>query len=172
MSPTPAFTVRHHPAFRFARHYRVYLDHDALYLIRMGGLVGVGEFGDPDSRLAWANPGRFVIGWLVSRFLKARAANLDERGPRELLDAHPDNRRLDRTEIASARLEPSSILSGATSVAVLTLTPTSGRAMKYQIEDGTSLKRALDSLPSLLGPALTVTVAWDEASGLPVRRRS
>ena len=54
-------------------------------------------------------------------------------------------------------------------MACWSLTIRDRRPLSFQIEDEASLRTALEHLPRLLGPALRITVAWDEASSRPVR---
>jgi hypothetical protein len=50
MIETPAFIVRSSPPFRMARIFRLYVDRDALYLIRMRGLVGHTDAGSQNPK--------------------------------------------------------------------------------------------------------------------------
>jgi hypothetical protein len=53
---TPAFIVRSYPPFRMARIFRVYVDRDALYLIRMRGLVGHADAGSQNLKKSKSEP--------------------------------------------------------------------------------------------------------------------
>jgi hypothetical protein len=168
MSSLPAFTVRSYPAFRMARMHRVYVDRDVLYLIRMRGVVVIAV---PDADcFFFDDPFSDLLRWWARRSQRSAARELDERGPREMLEAHRQNRRFEAGDIASSRLEPARLLVGhGTYLARWTLTPRGRKAMTFQIEDSASLRTALAVLPGLLGPALSVTVAWDMFQGGPVR---
>jgi hypothetical protein len=169
MNEIPAFNVRSYPPFRMARLYRAYVDHEALYLIRMRGAIGNADAGsrfDP-------HPGRMVTGmilrWWARRSLDAAGRELDARGPRELLDAHRMNLRIAPGDVVESRLDPPRLLGHGEHFACWSLTIRDRRPLSFQIEDEASLRTALEHLPRLLGPALCVSVAWDEPSGRPVR---
>ena len=167
MTSLPAFNVRSYPAFRMARVHRVYVDRDALYLIRMRGAVGIADAGwqyNPQTALFGA-----ILRWWARKSLDSGTRALDERGPREMLEAHPHNARFAPADIASSRLEPAGLMGHGVHLARWTLTPRGRKALSFQIEDSESLRTALAVLPGLLGPALSVTVAWDSSRGGPVR---
>jgi hypothetical protein len=60
MIEIPAFNVRSYPPFRMARLHRVYVDREALYPIRMRGVIGNADAG---SRFE-LHPGRALTGSL------------------------------------------------------------------------------------------------------------
>ena len=95
MIETPAFNVRSYPPFRIARLHRVYVDREALYLIRMRGVIGNADAG---SQFEF-HPGRRLTGmflrWWAKTSLDTASRELDTRGPRELLDAHRMNLRVE-----------------------------------------------------------------------------
>jgi len=169
MNEPPAFNVRAYPAFRMARNFRVYVDRDALYLIRMSGVFGNADAG-PRHTL---HPGKRAIGmllrWWVEKSQSAQAHALDATGPRMMLDSHPHNRRVEPAEVVESRLRPPQLLGYGEHLAHWSLTVRDRRPLKFQIEDAESLKTALEHLPRLLGPALRVSVGWDDANGEPVR---
>jgi hypothetical protein len=162
MIEIPAFNVRSYPPFRLARLHRVYVDHEALYLIRMRGIIGNADAG---SRFE-LHPGRALTGmfprWWAKTSLDATARELDARGPRDMLDAHRMNLRVEPGEVVES-------LGRGEHFACWSLTLRQRRPLSFQIEDTASLRTALEHLPRLLGPALRVSVAWDELSGRPVR---
>src|SRR5262249_7193111 len=102
MNETPAFNVRSYPAFRMARLYRLYVDRDALYLIRMRGVIGSADAG---SRYT-LHPGGALVGallrWWAGWSQDAAARELDARGPREMLDAHRLNLRVEPGEVVES----------------------------------------------------------------------
>jgi hypothetical protein len=169
MSKIPAFNVRSYPAFRIARLYRVYVDRDALYLIRMRGVIGSGDAGSRNE----LHPGRALVGtllrWWAERSQDAGARELDARGPREMLAAHRLNLRVEPGEVVKSRLRPPRLLGHGEHFACWSLTARGRGPLDFQIEDAASLRMALEHLPRLLGPALSVSVAWDESSGRPTR---
>ncbi|GAC1450949.1 MAG: hypothetical protein NVSMB9_35750 [Isosphaeraceae bacterium] len=170
MSQIPAFNVRSYPPFRMARLYRVYADLDALYLIRMRGVIGSADAGSPRLEL---DLGRALTGMILRKWAEksqaAAARGLDSRGPREMLGAHRLNLRVEPGEVVESRLRPPRLLGHGEHVACWTLTTRDRRRLTFQIEDPASLRTALENLPPLLGPALRVSVGWDEASGRSVR---
>src|SRR5207249_4410147 len=101
--------------------------------------------------------------------LDAAARELDARGPRELLDTHRMNLRVEPGEVVESRLGPPRLRGHGEHVACWSLTIRGFRPLSFQIEDAASLRTALEHLPRLLGPALRVTVAWDESGGRSVR---
>lgn len=170
MNEIPAFIVRAYPAFRMARLHRVYVDREALYLIRMAGVLGLSDAG---GGLEF-DPGRVLVGaalrWWAGRAQDARARELDARGPREMLDAHRQNARIEPGEVVSSTLGPPRMLGHGAHLACWKLEVRGSRARTFQIEDAASLKTALVHLPRLLGQALSVSVAWDKAGDRPVPR--
>jgi hypothetical protein len=169
MNGPAAFIVRCYPPFRMARLYRVYVDQGALYLIRMRGVIGNADAG---SRFE-LHPGRRAAGmflrWWASKSLDTSARELDARGPREMLDAHRMNLRVEPGEVAESRLDPPRVLGHGEHFACWSLNLQGRRRLSFQIEDEASLRTALEHLPRLLGPALCVSVALDEPSGQPRR---
>jgi hypothetical protein len=168
MAQIPAFNVRSYPPFRMARLYRVYVDRDALYLIRMRGVIGSADAGPRFE----PHPGRALIGMLLRWWAKnsqdAAASRLDARGPREMLDSHRMNLRVE-PGVVESRLQPPRLLGHGEHFSCWSLTVRGRRRLTFQIEDAASFKTALEHLPRLLGPALSVSVGWDELNGLPVR---
>lgn len=166
----PAFIVRSYPAFRMARLFRVYVDGDALYLIRMRGVIGSADAGSPRHEF---HPGRALVGtllqWWAKRSQDAAANKLDAQGPREMLGAHRLNLRIEPWEVEESRLQPRRLLGHGEHLACWSLTPRGRRPLTFQIEDEASFKTALEHLPRLLGPALTVSVAWDASTGQAMR---
>jgi hypothetical protein len=169
MIEIPAFNVRSYPPFRMARLYRVYVDRETLYLIRMRGVIGNADAGAQFE----LHPGRLLTGmflrWWANSSQDAAARELDARGPREMLEAHRMNRRVEPGDVVESRLEPPRLLGHGEHLACWSLTLRERKPMSFQIEDAQSLRTALEHLPRLLGPALRVSVAWDESSGRPVR---
>ena len=169
MNEIPAFNVRSYPPFRMARLYRAYVDHEALYLIRLRGTIG---YADAGSRFG-PHPGRMVTGiflrWWARTSLDAARRELDARGPREMLDAHRMNLRIAPGDVVESRLDPPRLLGHGEHFACWSLTIRDRRPLSFQIEDEASFRTALEQLPLLLGSALSITVAWDETSRRPVR---
>jgi hypothetical protein len=169
MTEIPASTVRSYPAFRMSRLFRVYVDRDALYLIRMRGVIGHADAGDRFDVHLWRDLTSHLLHWWVRRSLAAATRELDDRGPRGMLDAHRQNLRVERCEVSESRLEPPRLLGHGEHFASWSLTLRDRKPMSYQIEDAESLQTALAHLPRFLGAALQVTVAWDNAGQRPIR---
>jgi hypothetical protein len=122
MSEITAFNVRSYPPFRMARLYRAYVDHEALYLIRMRGAIGIADAGFRFD----LHPGRIVTGmilrWWARTSLDAGASRLDARGPREMLDAHRMNLRIAPGDVVESRLDPRRLLGHGEHLACWSLT--------------------------------------------------
>ena len=158
MSDVPAFSVRSYPAFRMARHHRVFVDAQALYLIRMPGIIGHADAGSQFD----LNPGRAFTGMLIrhwaKRSLAAAAQRLETCDPNDLLADHRRNLRVEPQEVVESRLDPPRLLGHGEHLARWSLTLRDRRPMTFQIEDEESLEIALECLPPLLGEALRVSV--------------
>ncbi len=170
-SEIPAFNVRSYPAFRLARLYRVYVDSDALYLIRMRGIIGIADAGrqpqfvlHPNSVLTWR-----LMRWWAERSQRAAASELDECGPRLMLDAHRTNMRVEPGAVQESQLRPPRLLGHGEHLACWSLTIRGRKPLTFQIEDAVSFQTALEHLPRFLGPALSVSVGWDELRSQPLR---
>jgi hypothetical protein len=159
MIELPAFSARSYPPFRMARLWRVYVDRDALYLIRMRGAIGAADAGSPFE----VHPGRILtgmlLGWWARTSLEAATRELDMRGPHEMLHAHRLNLRVEAAEVVESRLGPPRLLGHGEHFAYWSLTIRGRRPLSFQIEDEESLQTALEHLPRLFGPALRVSVA-------------
>jgi hypothetical protein len=169
MIDVPAFNVRAYPQFRMARLHRVYVDRDALYLIRMRGVVGYADAGtrfELHLGRAWNS---MLVRWWARRSQEAAASKLDARSPHEMLDAHRMNLRVEPAEVVESCLDPPRLLGHGEHFACWSLTIRERRPLSFQIEDAASLRTALEHLPRLLGTALRVSVAWDDRRGRPVR---
>ena len=117
-----------------------------------------GPAADPLSFLFSALAIRLIVWW--ARWSQdAQQHRLDPRGPRELLGTHRGNLRIEPDEVAESRLVCLELSAGSWAV-----TRRRRRALRFRIEDGASLKTALEHLPRLLGPALDVSVSKDIAS--------
>jgi hypothetical protein len=164
MNEIPAFNIRSYPPFRMARLYRVYVDREALYLIRMRGIIGYADAGSQFE----PRPGNLLTGmflrWWARTSLDAAARELDARGPSEMIDAHRMNLRVEPGEVVQSHLGPPRLLGHGEHFACWSLTIRGRRPLSFQIEDEASLRTALGHLPRLLGPALRVSVALDEPS--------
>lgn len=162
MIESPAFNVRSYPPFRMARIFRLYIDRDALYLIRTGGLIGHADAG---SRFE-LHPVSMLVGmflrWWAKPSTATTARELDRRGPRELVDAHASNLRIERAEVAESCLSPPRLLGHGAHLASWSLTIRGRRPMTFQIEDEASLGTALEHLPRLLEHALSVAPALEK----------
>ena len=162
MTDVPAFSVRSYPAFRFARLHRVYIDKDALYLIRMPGVIG---HADAAARFQ-LDPGQALTGMLIrywaKKSLEAKARRLESSEPSELLGDHRSNRRVDSRDVVESRLDPPRLLGHGEHFACWSLQLRDRKRFRFQIEDETSLKVALEHLPKLLGTTLTVSVTADK----------
>jgi hypothetical protein len=86
-----------------------------------------------------------------------------------MLGAHGKNQRIEPGDVVASRLEPPRLLGHGEHFACWSLTIRDQRPLSFQIEDEASFRTALEHLPRLLGPALCVSVAWDERSGRPIR---
>jgi hypothetical protein len=109
------------------------------------------------------------LGWWAKTSMEASARELDALGPRGLLHSHRMNLRVEPAEVVESRLEPPRLLGHGDHFACWSLSLRERKQFSFQIEDVGSLKTALEHLPRLLGPALSVTVAWDDSSGRSVR---
>ena len=158
MSDVPAFSVRSYPTFRMARLHRVYVDSQALYLIRMPGIIGHADAG---SRFE-LHPGRALFGMLIQhwtkRRLEAASRRLDASDPRDLLASHGGNLRVEPREVVESRLDPPRLLGHGEHLACWSLTLRHRKPLTFQIEDEASLRIALVHLPRLLGTTLRVSV--------------
>ena len=158
MNDVPALNVRSYPAFRMARLHRVYVDREALYVIRMAGNIGLGDAGSKvELDLGTAITGMLIRFW-AKRSLEESARRLDQRGPHEQLSDHRANLRIEPGEVIESRLDPPRFLGHGEHFARWTLEVRPKRRLTFQIEDETSLRIALVHLPRLLGTRLRVSV--------------
>lgn len=159
MSDIPAFSVRSYPAFRMARLHRVYIDSEALYLIRMRGIIGHADAGSPFD----LHPGRALTGmlirWWARRSLDSAARALDSNDLHALLSASPGNLRVEPWEVEESRLDPPRMLGHGEHFARWSLTLRDRKRLSFQIEDEESFRTALEHLPPLLGATLRVSVS-------------
>jgi hypothetical protein len=161
--------VNYCPAFRLARAYRVYVDRDALYLIRVRGLAA---YADGAERMT-LHPGQALINALVRprlrRWHETAVGGLDARGPRELLDAHRANLRIDLADVESSHLRGPRWFDTDGQLARWSLTARGAGTWEFRVEDEASLQAALEHLPARLGPVHRASVAWDELRRRPLR---
>lgn len=159
MIDIPAFCVRSYPAFRMARLHRVYIDDQALYLIRMRGIIGHADAGSPFD----LHPGRaftgMLIRWWAKRSLDTATRALDSNDLHALLSASHGNLRVEPWEVEESRLDPPRMLGHGEHFARWSLTLRDRKRLSFQIEDEESFRTALEHLPPLLGTTLRVSVS-------------
>jgi hypothetical protein len=158
MNPYPGFTIRSYRAFRTARLYRVLVASDALYFIRMKGLIGAADAGlqghfDPLQLAAAA-----VIRWFAQRSAESGRRQAEGGDPEEMVRLSKKHFKVDAADVVSSSLEPPSMLSGHGHYYARWKIAAPGLKETYQIEDAESLQAALDHLPGVLGSRLTVKV--------------
>ena len=154
MSHHPAFTVRSYPSFRPARLWRVLVAPEALYFIRMKGLISPGDAGNPE---AWSRDQRATgkaILWLGRKALASGLAEVERLDPAEAVRSSKAHFKAGFDEIETLKLDPPSLLGQGTPVAKMTLRLVGEKAAIYQIEDEESLEVARAELPGRLGPKL------------------
>jgi hypothetical protein len=169
MEPMPAFNVRG-KTFWSSPLYRVYVGHDALYLIRVrwvigltrGGRIHMGETGaEGCGAVLLIIPVIALLaglGWLTKT---AAVRRLDARGPADMLGKHASNLRVEPGEVVESRLDPPTKAYDGPHSACWSLTPRGRQPLTFYIENEEGLKTALEHLPRLLGKAMTVTVGQE-----------
>jgi hypothetical protein len=158
MNPYPGFTVRTYPAFRAARLYRVFVAPDALYFIRMKGLISVSDAGsglpiDPLQAAVAA-----VIRWFGRKTMESSREQVERCDPEEMVRSSKKHFKLAADDLVTSSLEPPSLLGGHGHHYARWKVAAPGLKQTFQIEDADSLQAALDRLPGVLGPRLTVKV--------------
>jgi hypothetical protein len=158
MSAYPGITVRSYPAFRPARLYRVLVSRDALYFIRLKGLISVSDAG---SESPFALPQHVAFAALIRIFARSSLAKslaeIERSDPEELLYSSHKHFKLTAADFISSTLDPPSLFSAHGPSYARWKIVAQGHKNTYQVEDAESLSTALQNLPNLLGAKLTVT---------------
>jgi hypothetical protein len=158
MNPYPGFTIRSYPAFRTARLYRVFVAPDTLYFIRMKGLISASDAGagihiDPLQAAVAA-----AIRWFGRNAMESSRQQVEQSDPEEMVRSSKKHLKVAAGDFVSSSLEPPSLLGGHGHYYARWKVVAPGLKETFQIEDAESLQSALDHLPSVLGPRLTVKV--------------
>jgi hypothetical protein len=158
MNPYPGFTIRSYPAFRTARMYRVFVAPDTLYFIRMKGLISVSDAGagihiDPMQAAVAA-----AIRWFGRKAMESSREQVERSDPEEMVRSSKKHFKLTARDLVSSSLDPPSLLGGHGHHYARWKVVAPGVKQAFQIEDAESLQAALDHLPGVLGPRLTVKV--------------
>jgi hypothetical protein len=158
MNPYPGFTIRSYPAFRTARLYRVFVAPDTLYFIRMKGLISESDAGAGFH----IHPGQAamaaVIRWFGRKTLESAKAQVERSDPEGMVKSSKKHFKVAAGDLVSSSLEPPSLLGGHGHYYARWKVVAPGVKQTFQIEDAQSLQAALDHLPGVLGPRLTVKV--------------
>ncbi|MHB1456911.1 MAG: hypothetical protein ACYC0V_08365 [Armatimonadota bacterium] len=150
----PSFNVRAVFMWKSDRLYRVCIDNQKLYFIRVGG-QGVGAYG-----LSGA------IGALIAMVLQKRndkqTAKLDMTNPEEAIRNHKDSFFLTTSQINQTSIEPmdKSSMHGVNFGQWL-LTETNDTKWRFQFESKEDMKSAIDMLSAFFGNKLVCNVEWD-----------
>lgn len=145
------------------RLYRVYLDDDTLYFIRIGGQFAYAKVQpNPGLGLVGAIPGALAI---AERILPPEEiAAFDQTPPRQLLGEHEHNMAVPLEAVASASIVPRRVLSGhGTHWGRWLLTLTDNAKWTFQFMKPDDMEVGIGVLPQVLGERLQVKVRWDEA---------
>ena len=159
MNTYPGFIVRSYPAFRPARLYRVLVSPDALYFIRLKGLISASDAGS-DSPLT---PRRqCAVASLIRKFaqhsLATGLAEVERSDPEEMIRSSKKHFKLTAADFVSSSLDPPSLFSAQGPSFARWKIVAEGHKNTYQVEDEESLYIAVKHLPNLLGTKLTVKV--------------
>ncbi len=158
MNTHPRFTVRSYRAFQTARLYRVFVAPEALYFIRMKGLISASDAGsgihiDP-LQAAVAS----LIRWIGRSTMEASREKVEQCDPKEMVQSSKKHFKVPAGDLVSSSLDPPSLLGGHGHYYARWKVAAHGLKEAFQIEDAESLQTALDALPPVLGPRLTVKV--------------
>jgi hypothetical protein len=153
----PGFTVRSYPAFRPARLYRVLVPSDAVYFIRLKGLIGISDAG-ADSPFV---PRRqAVVGSLIRKFaqesIASGLAEVERGDPEEMVRSSKKHFKLLAADFVSSSLDPHPLFGAQGPSFARWKVIAKGHHDTYHIEEEESLRGALEQLPGLLGSRLTV----------------
>lgn len=144
MDPFPGFTVRSYASFKLARLYRVLVSGDALYFVRLRGLISPGE------------PVWEWIDSIVRRSLSSQLFELEQRNPEELVRSSAKHFKLDVSDLTWSSLERPGLLLRPGDGIVCWKVVARDTRQHFQFEDVDSLATALLELPAVLGSRLTV----------------
>jgi len=157
---TIAFNARAIFTWSADRVYRVYVQDDALYFIRIGG-QGLGTA---------LGAGFGMVGALVGQTLEERAAvkrgaklaAQDVEGPQSLLDRHKDNFRVLPGDAQSSSIEPPATFPGHGPQVGRWLLALRDKKLTLEFPEMVDMEVALAHLPRFFGERLQVNVRWDE----------
>ena len=112
MNTHPRFTVRSYRAFRTARLYRVFVAPEALYFIRMKGLISASDAGsgihiDP-LQAAVAS----LIRWIGRSTMEASREKVEQCDPKEMVQSSKKHFKVPAGDLVSSSLDPPSLLGG------------------------------------------------------------
>lgn len=158
MNPYPGFTIRSYPAFRTARLYRVLVGQDALYFIRMKGLVSAADAGSGLSLDPMHVVFSIALRWFGSNVMESGRKQAESSDPDELVRSSKQHFKLAAGDVVRASLDPPALLGGHGLHYARWKVVAPGVKETFQIEDPDSLRSALELLPGVLGDRLTVKV--------------
>ncbi len=153
MSALPGFTIRADPAFRPARLIRVLVSPDALYFIRMKGLISPSDAGGtgpfvPRRQAAVAS----VIRQLGHASLASGLAEVERSDPEELVCASKKHFKIPAADFVASNLDPPPLFGGQGVCYARWKVVAKGHKNTYQIEDAESLETAWPNSPDCWDP--------------------
>jgi hypothetical protein len=159
MGKYPAFTVRSYPAFRPAREFRVFVSPNALYFIRLSGLVSASDAGSGMSLYAQERAMASVIRWFASKSQSNELDQIESADPAELVVSGKHHFQVSPSEVFESRLDPPSLFGGQRpAFGRWRLSQEGRKPVTYEIESAESLETALQHLPLLLKDKLKVNI--------------
>ncbi|HPR65329.1 MAG TPA: hypothetical protein PK014_14060 [Thermoanaerobaculia bacterium] len=162
------FTARATYALKPDQYYRVYVDGDSIYFVRISGQsLAAGVAGGLEAQLG--SLGRSLGAGLVRRAkrkLFQAGMEADKKDYRTLGMADKRSFRKSTAEIRSAVIDPAEAISGhGMHVGVWRLEFSDGKKLRLQFEEISEMKKAVDGLPGVFGEKLKVNAAWNERGG-------
>jgi len=158
-----AFNVRALSTFTPDRLYRVYVCGSQLAFIKIGGQSGVAEGVAAQFGLL----GALLLAWWKKRSnkkLQQRLTEEDQQDIELLLGRDPKNFLMHPGQIARAAIDPPARFgTHGRHCGFWKLEGTDGKKQSFQFEEISEMREALEALPVVLGPALTINVRWDES---------
>lgn len=152
MSQRAAFVVRDYPSFRPARLFRVILSPEAIYFVRMRGLVGQADAATDFVATRQQKAIAGLIRLWAGRSIADGIEQVDRADPEELVRSNTKNFRVAPGDFRSSRLEPPAVLGGhGAHYARWKFALNDGRKMTLQLEDPEDLETAITHLPKFLG---------------------
>lgn len=152
--------------FWFARDrlYRIYVDSNTLYFIRIGGQFAYKDINDlyPSGGLAYAVKTSLAASERI--MAPEEIAVLDRSSPRQALGQHKHNMAIPLADIASAVLvSPPLISLHGRNFGRWILNLKEGESWTFQFMEVEQMQTAVEVLPNLLGEKLQVKVRWEPA---------